>query len=484
MGIDCALRQLLRQRFAPAAFSCVPPRQRYNVVLDDLMTRVYFAYGQSANGSFTGREFYDHFFSPVREALWSGKTKVYVGIADCSLGVPKQKASEQASRSQAAARSSAPERSVKPYAANCKLTDDGISAPDGSVETFTASRLFHTRSLRPQIWAYVMSQLRKETWPDDTCFVFDFDFAGPWLFRPGQAPEQRLDLAHQLGEADLAMPYWCWKLQDYDVVIDTIDTDILPIMVAYLLESKGQAPKQLHWRFPEAYRSDEQLAELELHRQAQKAWASRHKKGSQAPLSPKPEPPAKKWGAPAKQLVWVDLLQVYDKVGDQSLQGLQLTPQRFVAWCVLNGTDFVKKKWLSHYCNPEIVLEALRRFPQLDSLDLSEQQGVELWHSYCRLLLTIQLHSSKKLLTASRKPNAGPIELQASQANVLHRSVIEAALPAYAHGCRWPDVGDFLEADRLVRWNLHYWTKSWQQHSLQRQWCTLLPTASSNPTQA
>lgn len=102
MGIDIEIRKQMRQTWTPHLFQAfVPQSQARMVLIDDIMTRMFMAKGPNPDHTFTGAEFYDEVMKAVRKCLWGPCYYAYVIVADNKSNVPKEKAEEQARRSQA-----------------------------------------------------------------------------------------------------------------------------------------------------------------------------------------------------------------------------------------------------------------------------------------------------------------------------------------------------------------------------------------------
>lgn len=221
MGLHPEIRPLLRETYCPAAFSTEFQSMKNAVVVDDVLTRVFNLYGPQPEGAFTGAEFFYAFFKPVREAFDKHKAAVYVAICDDQNFVPIQKLATQRKRTAAASKNNA----VPSYDPDSVITKDGIQEPGSAVVPFLTARLFKTRALREQIWRLVLSMSQQQTFLPSETFVFDFDsLQGPWFFEGRQAPRQDSELKHNLGEADLGIPFFINHYDDSKVFVTTTDT--------------------------------------------------------------------------------------------------------------------------------------------------------------------------------------------------------------------------------------------------------------------
>jgi hypothetical protein len=232
MGINTEIRELLKQHF-PAAFRGPSTDDSKGVVLiKDVLTHVHQFRGKSGFAKegvgrleyqFTGLEFCAEFCETFVSTARTGYYKAVVLCMDVQERVPPEKGEEQAARD--AARG---DRSGLPPA-DAELGFDGING-----RRFDLRTLVRVRPLRNKLWELLLKYISKNA----VLFSFvpiilDFSVKGPvFVFRGriGLIP----DAMHDLGEADLTCTYWASRFPDTTVIIQSTDSDYLPICVAYV----------------------------------------------------------------------------------------------------------------------------------------------------------------------------------------------------------------------------------------------------------
>lgn len=432
MGIDVEIRAEMRSKHTPQAFSKFLELGPQRVVLDDLMTRVFMARGTGKDGAFTGLEFYDEVMKPVRKALHTDEYYAFVLIADNKAGVPREKQEEQARRSQS--------RAVEPYATGSVFCEMGIrQSAIQDPEPFVAQRLFSTRELRSQLWQFVLKRMKHEIWPQHKLVVFDFESSGPHVIDSG-AYSHRTDLTHRLGEADLAWPFYFWLFHEQCIVVDTIDTDIIPISIAYVHQADPVLhPKQLHWRCVSRKKSIMVVT-------GKDAEGKDVKK--------------RKYTGGGGEVEYCDLLHVAQRLPE----ALGLTKLQTVLYCILSKSDFVQKKWLSHFANLSHIADGCRALTQLESVpdEDIDCENVGIWEKYTLAMLASRIRYSPGFIKTLEKR---PVN---SLTNFADRDWLEPRLE-FARGAHFPTPETYKLANRLIRFNLCYWTTSWHEFTLLRR---------------
>jgi hypothetical protein len=438
MGIDCEIPKLMHSQWTPRVFSdFLPLQEAMTVDIDDIMTRVFMARGPNPDKTFTGSEFYDEVMRPARHALRGNRVHAYVIVADNKEGVPREKLEEQQKRSQS--------RNVEKYPSGSIFCDDGIRLRLGAgAVRFETQRLFSTRELRSQLWKYVLKRMRAEMWPDQKVLVFDFESAGPHVIDSNRYAH-RTDLQHNLGEADLSWPYYMWLFHTHPIVIHTIDTDVIPIAMCYLHQcDPSLRPQSVHWR------RTQRRASVMV--ETTNALGEKVKKRKYNPNA----------ANASSQVQYLDLLLAFTELP----RSLGLTPLQTVLFCVMSGSDFVQKKWLSHFANLSHIQEGCRAVKDLDSKIENglEQEPLEAsLQQYTMALLATRIRYSKKFMdTLAHEPSAALTDFES-------HDFIEPRLHM-ARGAQLPSPEVFATACKLVRFNILYWLQSWHSHTLLKRW--------------
>ncbi len=278
------------------------PAQLGPVAHEDVLTRLFMAKGAN-DYQFTGEELFEYFFRPIRQRLLFSPASVYIATCDNPKGVPPEKAETQAERSKTS--------TVVPYPDTWTVGNPGMFNDAGGVELIDIRRLMRTRASRIKLWTYLDLMVRRKfVMPRGKLFVFNYQNPGPFV-HSFDGYTQRTDWFHNLGEADLSGPFFYWLFRKSHIEVITTDTDWMAIAMAYF----SQVPKQMH---PIGI------------------TISYHVRGQSAPVQ-------------------LDLHRLYAE-----LEGaFKMTPEQFVLACILTGSDYNKKKPVSHYFNAKAIVAAV-----------------------------------------------------------------------------------------------------------------------------
>jgi len=234
--------------------------------------------------------------------------------------VPKQKGAEQEKR--------IVHKVLYPLGA--KFCDEGIilinkTTQQEETELIDLERVLNTRGLRKRLWLYCLKYAEDYlslSLPPNAFLIFDFLHVGPYVLKKGQPPELIREWAHQLGEFDLAIPFWLWLFHDYNIIIKSIDTDVIPICFSYIAATTNdRKPKSIHWEYD--------------------------KKTGGGPKSTVPV---------RYEKMLINMYTLYQ--GTLSYTGL--TAQQFVLACILSDTDFYNKQLITYRISSEIIFETIR----------------------------------------------------------------------------------------------------------------------------
>lgn len=383
MGIDLQIRTLLRETWAPQAFSETHVSYKNAVVIDDVMTRVFTLYGPSPGGTFTGDQLFDAFFKPIREALYDRQADVYIAVCDDQEGVPIQKGATQSKRSKTS--------KVIPYPTDCELTADGLRINGAPAAPFETQKLFRTRSLRQKVWQFMLIRLKQQSFPAGKTFLFDFDtHTGPVLFQTIQKAREMPELKHSLGEADLAVPFYIDLFPDHKVMIHSCDSDTLPVVSCGM--KRGRPPQSVIWVY-----EDRRIVAKKRKRDGEK-----------------------------KAMVYVDMVSLQQDLINEKFG---LSPQQFALLTFIAGNDFVEKEWCFSYFGIRALVQAVQSFQQLQEAlnEDKENPGLVMLalENTVRGLLGQKLNSNSDYVKASKCRESHPsfYELEENKQYLKRHSV-------------------------------------------------------------
>ncbi len=429
MGIDIGIRKELREGWVPSAFETSRSSMRHDVVLDDVMTRVFTLYGPSAGGTFTGEQFFEAFYKPIREAIFSDQVSVYVAICDDQRGVPSQKSVTQQQRAESS--------KIAAYPADLVLDARGIKKPGGLSEPFLTQRLFRTRSLRLQVWQLMLYYLKQQNFPAGHTVVFDFDReGGPWVFHGCRAAVQVPQLKHELGEADMAVPFYVNLFPKKRIYIMTSDTDTLPILMMSI--PKDRQIRDVFW----VYSDKRNVTKL------------------------KRKAPGTSSDKLLSDLVYVDLVTLRNSLPGSSLM---LDTEQFLLFTLLCGTDFVFKKWCFSWFGLFQLREAAMRSENLLKAlhDQDKPKTLEALRETVHQLLSDKLNCCQSFIDAQPKPQqkrllrrlvAKEYLSSTEQRKCVYDGPLIQASMSYIKRHTYPSDEDFELCAQALLFNFNYWT--------------------------
>jgi hypothetical protein len=283
MGLKAKLLEFLRT-VVPDAFGAEPtPEERENLCyVDDAIGYVVRTIRNHNNSRvLTGDEFGLLVMTRITERFKHVGCKHYVMLLDDHPRVPSQKHDEQADRDKQKKPRAPPKTKAKPklnknvprapsddddekyevevkkpykpavlpYEVGSTIHAGGIAQPkydNGMPQPIDMDRMAVTRHMRRMLFGYLFLYLKTNmhsqySVPPGATFYLDYDPAGPWRFRAGEAPVQMTWLKHPLGEADLMIMLWV-KYFRYTgaVLVYSIDSDIPLLLMNYLDNHRSQ----------------------------------------------------------------------------------------------------------------------------------------------------------------------------------------------------------------------------------------------------
>jgi len=394
MGIDVTIRNELRTKWIPSAFSTQFQSMKNAVVIEDVLTRVFLLYGPS-NGGFTGDQFFEVFYQPIREAFDIHKSSVYIAICDDQRFVPKEKEPTQHIRTERRSQ-------VEPYPEDTVIGPLGIKTTRSKqYEPFETQRLFRSRHLRIQVWEFIVTYLKQISLLPGQTIIFDFDnLKGPWVFRGRKQAYQSETLKHSLGEADLGIPFFINLYPDNKIFAYTSDTDILPVSTFTI--DKEREENTCYWVYLD------------------KAQGKR-------------------------ELVYVDLIHLRNRLPASSLR---LSKEQFFVFCLISGTDYIFKTWWLHRMRLIDILDCVRQ-----SDDLVTKLRRE--HDYRNIESSVKLFV-KRIYSIVLNRSSKFIRVKGESRDVYDDPIIQASMHSFP-SLKYPKSEDLKKVSRALLFNYHYW---------------------------
>jgi hypothetical protein len=338
MGIDCTIRSWLLDEVVPAAkLSKLPTKKSTNskgiVDWDDALCRLHNAYGPRINGKFTGRDVAMLLFEPAFKSIFNGSAdnKIFIIVLDDDECTPKEKKAEQKKRSE----------NKQMYPLNAQFCDEGIKLTHNNLEQtelIDLERVLNTRQLRTKLWSYCLSYLSTQIIPARATIIFSFKRSGPYVMCNGKKPELKTEWAHGLGETDTSITFWMWLFHEYDFIIHTIDTDIIPIMFSFIAASPS------------------------THKPPAVVWQYIQKRGG-GKVNP----------TITRTTMIIDMYVLYR----ETLEKTQLNAQQFILACILSKTDFYEKGLITYRVATSHIFQAIMQSKQFIMDRLTQENKEE-----------------------------------------------------------------------------------------------------------
>jgi len=398
MGIDVAIRNELRTKWIPSAFSTQFQSMKNAVVIEDVLTRVFLLYGPS-NGGFTGEQFFEVFYQPIREAFDIHKSSVYIAICDDQRFVPKEKEPTQHIRTEQAQKYN---NQIEPYPNDTVIGPLGIKTTRSKqYEPFETQRLFRSRHLRLQVWEFIVTCLKQIPLLPDQTIIFDFDnLKGPWVFKGRDNPYQSQTLKHSLGEADLGIPFFINLYPGSKIFAKTSDTDILPVSTFTIDQEREE--NTCYWVYLD------------------KAQGKR-------------------------ELVYVDLIHLRNRLPTSCIN---LSKEQFFVFCIICGTDYIFKTWWLHRMRLIDILNCVRQ-----SDDLVTKLRRE--HDYRNIEWCVKLFV-KRIYSIVLNRSSKFIRVKGESRDVYDDPIIQASMHSFP-SLKYPKSEDLKKVSRALLFNYHYW---------------------------
>ncbi len=418
MGLDLAIRDMLRDEWAPDAWSTANPDLSEWVIIEDSLTRLF---------SMRGDDYYMYTtLSALQEFMYMFTDCFHMGATTCVStfdwrdGVPKQKAVTQSKRTSDSA--------LELYPTTSSFNEHGIQLPDcKTTERFDMRRVMRTRELRAAMCAAFLEILKKtfkKFVKPGQMFIFEFDNSGAYFF-DGYAEEcfHNTDTIHNHGESDKSVFYWASYFKGTKTQIRTIDTDVIAISMSYFSK------------------------QIEDKRPAQLTWKSHDN-------------------------VEVNLVEMCKQAVEKS--GLNL--KAFILMCILCGTDFNSKPDLFAYIGFAIIYEEVKRsiktWNEFQPPSSDEELNNAAYEKFETFVLNVYARVAKKQpieiedmqeaqLVSDKKRSFSTSTLKSNKrqkrANATNKEELRAHF-AQKKRYRFPSDEKIRDAFANVHWNLVYWS--------------------------
>ena len=208
------------REIAPSAFIDKLPLSRdRGVVIRDAPTDSRFRKGPHFDYTFSGIEFFEMVFAPIRQALESN-VSTWIECCDVDRFVTAEKRREQIKRKEG--RKKGEEKKAKlgkvgslvpKYKSDTQLCEGGIRNADGTVSRFDIRGITSNSQLRFAIWTFVAEMLLTTPLPMGTAVILHYLHVCPMMFIRNHGTTANVHFkmtqyAHCLGECDHQLPFW------------------------------------------------------------------------------------------------------------------------------------------------------------------------------------------------------------------------------------------------------------------------------------
>lgn len=447
MGLDSALiTELLFPEVGPGVF--IPLKDLQHSTEDVIMLpAMEYRFGINHNGStdLTTDQACEYFLRKILK--FQGTTSPVHSVLllfDKSRFVPKEKRRVQEQRRESSR--------VEAYPPGCRLIPAGIVTPEGQESLLDAKRLAITgylwHELSMVLETYLIDYHTRTPFLANVYLNYDRGEGNPTEYilyseqgRLGNVfPSHAARNTDQIGEMDLLVNHYLSEFSDFHCILHSEDGDHLPLLLSHL--QRHTPPRELWW--------------------------IRRDKHRVLPEGRKRKDP----DDPAKALYVIDVVAAYMAVyeGISSMSSLrfedapQLSPHRkglqrvdaFILLCILNGTDYVEKRLLSHQFGlRDIVAATCQAWPELNNA----MRGGEKEEADVRALEVYIYHlfDQKRALF---KSGGGPPILHISASGT---TVNTQTLPWYAVALsqqkkhRVPTSEDIQLSLTQIMFNVEYW---------------------------
>ncbi len=438
MGGDPKLRQLLKEQRHPECFSDEQPMMHNHVVIDDMLTFMHYLRGPGPNGTFTTRELFNHYYARVLNALKNEYASTFIIVCDYAANVPAKKRRVQKERIK--------HSKFEPLDDSWTLTADGIQQGNKEAVRFVADCVIATRRMRLQLCRIFCAFLRALAMPAGKQIIFDFEAGGPHRFT-SKGCTQLADCDHEIGEADIAFPFYLKACAGRSVVINTIDTDIIPILLIYLYKTPAnKRPKQLCWTYVNQSRTVSNTT----------SSSSTHDSFAASRLTGRK---LKNQNYRKPDNIFVDFLRLFTEmtVNDTDYADLR-------AYCLTHifaGNDYVEKSQYCTWFNLKDIESAISRCGYTSSdneLLILEQTSLDWIVNYLQHLYFVKFN------TQSNNAWNFNVEQDPLTQKTIYSvpSCDKFASTQKQH--RWPDHQQFTEQSSNIKWLIKYWFQDAMQH--------------------
>lgn len=346
MGLDTDIRNVQKRVYSPSSWLKKEPGQS---IASKGVSRIRDAlceyheksmvpnFSGRPNGLYTSRQLFDDVVSLIFKRYFIdplSSVRVYVVSFDDDAN-PKLKKHNRKKSS----------KPIIPYEENVQFVDTGIVVQmpiPGTKETrpqtelIDLERLIKSRKIRKRLWSFFLPYMKELVVPEGRALVMSHDKDGPWMFRSDYPGGLFLaDYKHDLSETDLCVNFWFYQLRSFDVIVHTVDTDLIPICFSYLsITPEKDHPPNIYWQYKDTSKED-------------------------------------------KGTVWyVDMKKLYKETLEQS----GMTASEFIAACILCGSDFYDKQVATSQLSDEAIFQAfmlMRKEPGLKTLLDHEEEKVD-----------------------------------------------------------------------------------------------------------
>lgn len=484
MGIDTGHRKGVRDNIAPDAFSITLSRAIREVIIEDYLIRMKADCGYEGQLLLDGDALFDMFWQRISRELLKEDVFAWIVCIDDKENVVRKgiKTETHKKRKQQQAiqikrnndkvkeqqekqkqrillnngETKEPEPpavvvledvSDQNYPIGYRLTDDGIMYPSADGQTiitepqFDLRRVMGTGNDRTELWRYLNARLQSQTITDGKVLIFESSAEGPW-FHSGDEHVHRTDLAHDHGEFDTSVQFWMWFFEQYPVRIVTTDTDMIPLVMSHLMQTKESSwNPHIQW----VYMNQEHKA-------------------------------LERFGVIKSDIYVVDMIKYYR----MTPRNLGFTPQQYLFAVILAGTDHFDRHDVFDGFAWRHIFEGVRLMglsaPE-DGYTIKEM--IPLLYRFMMQIYTAEIGTAKLNSMIKKKEWTGKPIICTDERYVVYFDREQAQNVAYLEEddfelkqksskrlrVEFPGPEQIDKAAKDIAFNLRYWHVDWKKHT-------------------
>jgi hypothetical protein len=447
MGIDTLIRKWLRDRVTPEAWSIQLRSGRGLVVIEDLLIALMSTQYSPALAVMTGEQMFHQLWLKVHKVMMNDEATGYVIVVDDKPNVDAKHMKSRVHIERKAAKMAAvaandekqrkiAEKKSKETGVFVQPEKDLSQTPYPADFVIRDTERFDIRRLlagdRRKIWAYLTEKLKGVQIPDSKLVIFEYDKLGPWVFTNGTS-RQATEMAHDHGEFDVSLLYYLCYFAKHPIRVVTTDTDVIPIIIGYLVMLKAQKKTEL---------TNPSID-----------WVYTNQEGN----------PIERFGATKAPYYVVDMLKMARIIPAR----LDMALETFILGCYLSGTDHFDKKLICHGYGFATIMESIKLCSRAVALrDQIPKPGLgskRYLYTFHRLLVSTTIRTmaapADYLWDSDQIVLYGPKCINDDHSMSLSPDELSRS------GAVQPTEAKFQEAFVQLTTNLRYWCVDWQEYA-------------------